>query len=75
VLPLVFAEPAGYDRLKKDDVLSARNLRRTLENGEEVTLECRGAVATRHGLTPKQIDVILAGDIINWRRDRASQTP
>jgi aconitate hydratase len=75
VLPLVFAEPAGYDRLKKDDVLSARNPRRTLENGEEVTLECRGAVATRHGLTPKQIDVILAGDIINWRRDRASQTP
>lgn len=74
VLPLVFAEPAGYDRLERDDVLSARNLRRTLENGEEVTLECRGAVATRHGLTPKQIDVILAGGIINWRRGKAGQT-
>jgi aconitate hydratase len=70
VLPLVFADAADYDRLAQDDVLLAQALRRTLENGEEVTLECRGALPTRHGLTPKQIEVILAGGVVNWRRGR-----
>ena len=55
-------------------MLSVRNLRRTLENGEEVTLECEGAISSRHGLAPKQIGVILAGGIINWRRNRGNQT-
>lgn len=75
ILPLVFANPGDYDRLEKDDVLLARSLRRTLETGEEVTLECNGAVTTRHGLTPRQSEVILAGGIINWRRGGAGQTP
>jgi aconitate hydratase len=75
VLPLVFANLADYDRLQKGDVLLARNLRSTLGNGEEVTLECKGAVSTRHGLTPKQIDAILAGGVINWRRDRKNEHP
>ena len=71
VLPLVFAAPNDYTRLEKDDMLVARNLRRALLNGEEVTLEWKGAVVTRHGFTPTQIEVILAGGIINWLRDRA----
>lgn len=74
ILPLVFVRPTDYDRLEKGDVLSVRNLRRTLENGEEVTLECEGAISSRHGLVSKQIDVILAGGIINWRRNRGNQT-
>lgn len=70
ILPLTLVDPMDYDRLENDDILSARDLRRTLEKGEEITLKCKGAVATRHGLTPKQIDVILAGGVINWRRGR-----
>jgi aconitate hydratase len=69
VLPLVFANDADYDRLRKDDVLRAGNLRRTLKNGDEITFECRGPVATRHDLTPRQIEVILCGGLINWRRN------
>ena len=74
ILPLSFVRPSDYDRLEKGDVLSVRNLRRTLGNSEEITLECKGAISSRHGLVPKQIDVILAGGIINWRRDRGDQT-
>jgi aconitate hydratase len=73
VLPLIFANPADYDRLAKDDTLTARDLRRTLEGGGDITLECKGAVPTRHGLTAKQIEVILAGGVINWRRNRDNQ--
>ncbi len=74
VLPLTFANPADYDRLARDDVLSAGDLRRTLKDGGEITLECKGAVATRHGLTAKQIEMILAGGVINWRRERDNTT-
>lgn len=68
VLPLVFADLADYDRLDKDDILHARDLRRTLESAKDITLDCNGPISTRHDLTTKQIKVILAGGLINWRR-------
>ena len=49
--------------------MRADNLRRALKNGEDITLDCRGPVRTRHGLTALQVDVILAGGLINWRRN------
>ena len=45
----------------KGDVLHADNLRHVLKSGKDITLDCRGAVRARHGLTALQIDVILAG--------------
>jgi aconitate hydratase len=71
ILPLTFADETDYDRLQKDDVLRAGNLRRALEGGEDITFDCRGPVRTRHHLTPLQIDVILAGGLINWRRNQS----
>ena len=77
VLPLVFVEPADYDRLEKGDVLAAWNLRRRLESGEDITLDAagKGAVFTKHGLTQKQIEVILAGGLINWQRNKLETAP
>jgi len=77
VLPLVFAEPEDYDRLEKGNVLFARNLRRSLENGEDITLETEGndAFFTRHDLTQKEIEMILAGSLINWRRNKLETAP
>jgi aconitate hydratase len=75
VLPLTFANPADYDRLAQDDVLAARDLHRTLKDGGEIVLECKGAVPTRHRLTPKQIEVVLAGGVVNWRRKREAAAP
>jgi aconitate hydratase len=70
VLPLVFVHPEDYERLDRDDVLEVRNLRRTLESGGDVVLECDGGIVARHDLAQKQVDVILAGGLINWHRDR-----
>jgi aconitate hydratase len=68
VLPLLFVHPEDYDRLRKGDVLHVRDLRRALESGKEIMLECGGSIAARHGLTEKQVDMILAGGLINWHR-------
>ena len=71
ILPLTFVDEADYDRLHKGDVLRVDDLRRALKSGEDVTFDCRGPVRTRHGLTALQIDVILAGGLINWRRNES----
>lgn len=80
VLPLVFVEPKDYDSLEKDDVLAVRDLRRILEKGDEVVaLESKGAtkgvILARHGLTPKQIEIILAGGVTNLRRNASKLPP
>jgi aconitate hydratase len=68
VLPLLFVHPEDYDRIRKGDVLHVRDLRRALESGREIMLECGGSIAASHGLTEKQVDTILAGGLINWHR-------
>jgi aconitate hydratase len=66
VLPLTFVDPEDYRRLQKGDVLRAADLLRTLKHGDEVELKSRKPIPTRHQLTARQIDVILAGGLINW---------
>lgn len=70
VLPLRFVNPEDYDRLEKNEVLRVGDLRRKLRSGDNIVLQCaRGAVETTHGLSPDQIAVMLAGGVINRRRE------
>jgi aconitate hydratase len=68
VLPLVFVEPSDYERLQKGDVLKINNLHAALRKADTIRLDCHGEIVVRHGLTPREVDVILAGGLINWRR-------
>jgi aconitate hydratase len=72
VLPLVFVQAGDYERLQKGDVLKASNLREALRDGDTIRLDCGGEIAARHGLTPRQIDIVMAGGLINWRRASAA---
>ena len=65
-------QSGDYDRLEKGNILHARDLRRTIEHGNDVMLECNGMIVTKHGLTTKQAEVILAGSLINWRRKQGA---
>lgn len=68
ILPLVFIEIGDYERLQKGDALKVRNLREALRNGDTIRLDCDGEIAVRHSLTPREVDIVLAGGLINWRR-------
>jgi aconitate hydratase len=72
ILPLVFADPADYDQVEKGDVLLVGNLRRTLERQEDIRLQVqsKSTIPTCHGLTARQVQIILAGGLVNWRRMR-----
>jgi aconitate hydratase len=56
--------------LEQGEVLLLDDLRRTLMAGADVVLQVKskGKVRTSHSLTLRQLEVVLAGGLINWRR-------
>jgi hypothetical protein len=70
ILPLTFVEPADYDRIDAGDRLRIGNLHR-LGDHREGTVEnlTRGTeFPVSHDLSPRQVDVVLAGGLTNWVR-------
>ena len=69
ILPLVFDDPADYDRVAQGDELEATDVREALKRGPEIRLRnlTRGSEFTaRHSLSPRQVDVLLAGGALNY---------
>lgn len=68
IIPLSFVDPTEYDRLANDDILVLKNLREELAQGR-IWIENRTrsrTFETRHDLSPRQVQVVLEGGLINW---------
>jgi hypothetical protein len=75
ILPLTFADPSDYDRLKQGDTIRIVGVAKALKTSLEINAAVKGSDRTirlRHMLSERQIDILLAGGAINWRRDKAS---
>ena len=74
ILPLTFVDPADYDKIEQDDVLEAADIRRILSLGENrirIANKTRNETyETEHTLSKRQIDMILAGSLINVVRKK-----
>jgi aconitate hydratase len=72
VLPLSFADPADRGHVRQDSVLRLEGIHEALRDGSgTLDVECDGhTVHARHGLSPRQIDALLAGGAIPWIRER-----
>jgi aconitate hydratase len=73
VLPLEI-DDTDYQAIEVDDVLALADVREALTGGEKLTLRntTRDAeYGVRHRLSPRQVEVLLAGGLIPWLRDRA----
>ncbi|MET0527289.1 MAG: aconitate hydratase [Microvirga sp.] len=73
VLPLTFVEPADYDRLELGDIIEIEDVSGALSRGVEVQATLRGGkerIRLRHDLSPRQIEILLEGGVINWVRAR-----
>jgi aconitate hydratase len=73
VLPLIFRDPADYDSLEKGSVVRVKNLHRQLRGGEIVTFENAATgrpIAARHELSERQVEIVLAGGLINSVKQR-----
>ena len=72
VLPLRFSEEyeAGIER---GNILRIRHLHEQLRNGQIVVVENltqQETIRTRHDLSPRQLEVLLAGGLIMWAKIR-----
>ena len=73
VLPLTFDDPADYDRLDQGDVLRLDGLHAALPTTNALTVAVEGKgldIAVSHDLSPRQVEILLAGGLINWGRDK-----
>jgi aconitate hydratase len=71
VVPLVFKDAVQYDSLARNDILKLRCLTGQLRQGEQVLVENttrQETFATAHGLSARQIEIVVAGGLINWVR-------
>lgn len=78
VLPLRFAHPDDRAAIARDDVLVLRGVRAAVAAGREVKVEHRRTGRTfiaLHDLSPRQVDVLLAGGLIPWIRLRRGAKP
>ncbi len=74
ILPLTFANDADYDALDKGDVWEIRNVRETLAKSDTLTVHnlTKGTTfQAKHRLTPRQVQIVLAGGLLNWVREQA----
>jgi aconitate hydratase len=70
VLPLTFADPADYDRLDMGDTIRLTGVAAVLRARREFEVEGSGGrISVRHTLSERQIDILLAGGAIKWRRE------
>ena len=68
ILPLVFVDPTEYDQLADGDILVLKSLREKLAQGR-ILIDNRTrnrTFETCHDLSPRQVQVVLEGGLINW---------
>jgi len=78
VLPLTFVDPADYVGIQAGDVLRLVGVRRALAEEHELLVENvtrRRSFQVRHSLSPRQVQFVLSGGLINWMKERLSKPP
>ncbi|MFD2706018.1 aconitate hydratase [Salibacterium lacus] len=73
ILPLTFADENDFADVEKGDVIELNNIRDTLGKTSELTASLQGKdkeIRLRHALTERQVDIMLAGGLINWVKDK-----
>jgi aconitate hydratase len=76
VVPLELTETPHYEEIETGDRIGIRDIRNQLANGNEVSLEIGPdgrKIRARHGLSNRQVEMVLAGGLINWLKQRLSE--
>ncbi|MBI2908465.1 MAG: aconitate hydratase [Chloroflexi bacterium] len=71
ILPLTLVNEADYATLAQGDELQIDNLHSSLRSGQTLIVRnvAKGrGIVVRHGLSPRQVDVVLAGGLLNYTK-------
>ncbi|MGE0622845.1 MAG: aconitate hydratase [Pseudomonadales bacterium] len=75
VLPLTFTESAHYEAMKVDTTLALSGIHHALRHQREIEARCDALdvpLKLEHQLSRRQVDILLAGGLVNWLRPRLS---
>ena len=75
VVPLLFDDPQDYDSLDQNDRLSVSDLRAAVKSGEPIRIRTEPKdieILARHNMSERQIEIFLAGGLVNWFRERSN---
>ncbi|MFQ5948040.1 MAG: aconitate hydratase, partial [Acidimicrobiia bacterium] len=73
VVPLTFVDADDYDRVEQGDALVLDGLREAVPAGRPLTVQnvTKGTTfQAGHDLSGRQVEVLLAGGLFNWMRER-----
>lgn len=72
ILPLEFADVDDHDQLQQGSELKLEGLHAALADGDPVSVQVDGGdtITCRHTLSPRQVEVLQAGGLINWKRNQ-----
>lgn len=73
ILPLTFANPDDWNRIAPGDVLRLPDVREMIQRGNEVRIinqRKQETYVAEHGMTERQVQMLLAGSLINLLRAR-----
>ncbi len=74
ILPMTFVNAADYDKIKQEDVLEITDVRKALKAGNRLTVKNATQGYTfeaQFDLSPRQIDILLAGGQLNYTKAAA----
>jgi aconitate hydratase len=78
IVPMTFVDPADYDDISEKDELLIENVKEDLLDGDEFltlkNLTKDHTYQVKHGLSPRQVNIILEGGLLNYIRERGSAT-
>jgi aconitate hydratase len=66
-------DAADYDHLGQGDVIRVEGIHAAIKSGPTISvknLTKKLTFVARHGLSDRQVDVYMAGGLINWKRGR-----
>jgi len=76
IVPLTFVDPADWEKIDRSDLLILSNVREAIRRAKEVNVinKTKGeSYATEHGMTQRQVEMVLTGSLINLMRERQGQ--
>lgn len=77
ILPVIFSDPSHYDLLELNDVVVMEDAREQLAGSVHSRIltvkipKKQLTLTVTHKLFPRMVEVVLAGGLTNWTRDRA----
>ena len=72
VLPLTYENGQNHDALEQGIKLKISGLHHALASGNRVNVEVDGGqtIECRHALSDRQVEILMAGGLINWKREQ-----